>query len=329
MKRRAFIAGVAAAAAIPLAVRAQERERVRRIAVLTGAAGQDDDDMPARNAAFVQGLQQAGWVEGRNVQITSRFPKGDPEELRKSIGEIVALTPDVIVASGTASMAPLLSAVQTLPIVFVNVADPVGAGFVESLAQPGGNATGFMQFEYSLSGKWVELIKQLAPGVTRAAVLRDPTITSGIGQFAVIQSVAPSAGVEVVPIDVRDGNAIERRLAAFARSPNGVIIATASARTVVHRDLIVRLAARHRLPAIYHRRNFPVAGGLVSYGPSLVEQYRQAAGYVSRILQGEKPADLPVQAPTRYELVINLKTAKALGLTVPASMLATADEMIE
>ena len=329
MKRRVFIAGVAAAAAMPLAVRAQERERVRRIAVLTGAAGQDDDDMPARSAAFVQGLQQAGWVEGRNVQITFRFPKGDPEELRKSIGELVALAPDVIVASGTASMAPLLSAVQTLPIVFVNVADPVGAGFVESLAQPGGNATGFMQFEYSLSGKWLELIKQLAPGVTRAAVLRDPTITSGIGQFAVIQSVAPSAGVEVVPIDVRDGNAIERRLAAFARSPNGAIIATASARTVVHRDLIVGLAARHRLPAIYHRRIFPAAGGLASYGPNLTEQYRQAAGYVARILKGEKPADLPVQAPTRYELVINLKTAKALGLTVPASMLATADEMIE
>ena len=259
MKRRVFIAGVAAAAAMPLAAHAQERERVRRIAVLTGASGQDDDDMPGRSAAFVQGLQQAGWVEGRNVQITSRFPKGDQQELRKSIAELVALAPDVVVASGTASMAPLLSAVPTLPIVFVNVADPVGAGFVESLAQPGGNATGFMQFEYSLSGKWLELIKQLAPGVTRAAVLRDPTITSGIGQFAVIQSVAPSAGVEVVPIDVRDGNAIERRLAAFAPSPNGAIIATASARTVVHRDLIVGLAARHRLPAIYHRRIFPAA----------------------------------------------------------------------
>jgi len=328
MKRRDFIAGVAAAAAFsPRTAHAQEK--IRRVGMITGAAGPDDEDAPQRNAAFRQGLQQGGWVEGRNVQIVSRHPRGNPEAMRKAIAELIAVSPDVMVVSGTASMAPLLAAVRTLPIVFINVADPVGAGFVESLAQPGGNATGFMQFEYSLSGKWVELIKQLAPGTTRAAILRDPTITSGIGQFAVIQSVAPSARIEVTPIDVRDAGGMERRLAAFARQPHGAMIATASASVVAQRDLVIALAARYRLPAIYHRRAFPAAGGLMSYGPNLFEQFRQAGGYVGRILKGEKPADLPVQAPTKYELVINLKTAKALGLTVPPSLLAIADEVVE
>lgn len=333
MRRREFMTLVGGAAALPfvhpLAARAQQPERMRRIGVLTGAGGPDDEEAPARGAALRQGLQQSGFVEGRNVQIDFRFPRANPEAARRHIAELVALSPDVIVASGTATMGPLLSAVRTLPIVFVNVADPVGAGFVESLARPGGNATGFMQFEYSLSGKWVELLKQIAPGVTRMAVLRDPSITSGIGQFAVIQSVAPSAGMEVVPVNVRDSAEIERRLAAFSRSPNGGMIATASARAVVHRDLLVALAARHRLPTIYHRRVFPASGGLISYGPNLIDQFRQAGGYAGRVLKGEKPADLPVQAPTRYELVINLKTAKALGLAVPPSLIATADEVIE
>ena len=242
---------------------------------------------------------------------------------------MVALAPDVILAAGSSTVAPLLQATRTVPIVFAIVPDPVGAGFVDSLARPGGNATGFMQFEYGLSGKWLELLKEIAPGVTRAAVLRDPAITAGIGQFAVIQSVAPSVGVEVSPVNVRDAGEIERAITAFARAPNGGLIVTASALATVHRDLIITLAARHKLPAVYSNALFVAAGGLISYGPDFVDQYRRAAGYVDRILKGEKPADLPVQAPTKYELVINLKTAKALGLTVPPSLLARADEVIE
>ena len=248
------------------------------------------------------------------MRIDYRWGAGNADNIRKYAAELAALAPDVILATGTAAMAPLLQATRTVPIVFVIVADPVGAGFVDSLARPGGNATGFMQFEYSLSGKWLELLKQIAPGVTRAAVLRDPAITAGIGQFAVIQSVAPSVGVEVSPVNVRDAGEIERAVTAFARSPNGGLIVTASALARVHRDLIVTLAARHKLPAVYYRRYFVTGGGLISYGPDFVDQFRRAAGYVDRILKGEKPADLPVQAPTKYELVINLKTAKALGL---------------
>jgi putative ABC transport system substrate-binding protein len=333
VRRRKFIAllGAAATPSIlwPLAAGAQQGERMRRIGMLTGGPSPDDPDAQANIAAFLQALQQLGWTDGRNLRIEYRWGLGNPADIRKSAEELAALTPDVILSTGTASLAPLLQATRTVPIVFNNVADPVGAGFVDSLSRPGGNATGFMQFEYDLSGKWLELLKQIAPGVTRAAVLRDPTITSGIGQFAVIQSVAPSVGVEVRPVNVRDAGEIERAVAAFAGSPNGGLIVTASALAVVHRELIIALAARHKLPAVYYRRYFVTRGGLISYGYDLVDQFRRSAGYVDRILKGEKPADLPVQAPTRYELVINLKAAKALGLDVPATVLARADEVIE
>jgi putative ABC transport system substrate-binding protein len=272
--------------------------------VLTGAdASETDNNMPA----FLQGLQQLGWTESRNLRIDIRRGGGDAERIRKHAAELAALAPNVILASGTASMGPLLQATRAVPIVFVNVADPVGAGFVDSLSRPGGNATGFVQFEYSLSGKWVELLKQIAPGVTRAAVLRDAAITSGVGQFAVIQAVAPSIGIEVSPVNVRDPGEIERAVAAFARSGNGGLIVTASALTAFHRDLIVTLAARHSLPAVYYRRLHVDRGGLISYGPDIVDQFRRAAAYVDRILKGEKPADLPVQVPTKYETVLNLK----------------------
>ena len=289
---------------------------MRRIGVLLPAAA-DDPEFQARVAAFLQGLELLGWTIGRNVRIDTRWATADAAEIRRHAAELVALAPDVILASGASTVGPLLQATRTVPIVFPVVADPVGAGFVDSLARPGGNATGFMAFEYSMAGKWLELLKQIAPGVTRVAVLRDPAITAGIGQFAAIQAVAPSLRVEVNPINVRDAGEIERAVAAFARSRNGGLIVTASALAAVHRDLIVTLAARHKLPAVYSRRYFVTAGGLISYGPDLIDQYRRAAGYVDRILKGEKPADLPVQAPTKYELVINLKTAKALGLDVP------------
>ena len=275
MRRREFITLLGGTmAAWPLGARTQER--IRCVGVLTGAGGPNDEEAPARKAALEQGLQRAGWVEGGNLRIDYRFPAANPEATRRYAAELVALAPDVIISSGTASMAPLLQATRTVPIVFVNVADPVGAGFVDSLARPGGNVTGFLQFEYSLSGKWVELLKEIAPRVTRVAVLRDPTVTSGIGQFAVVQSVAPSAGMEVVPINVRDPAEIERRFGAFANSANGGVIATASALAVVHRDLLVALASRHRLPAIYHRKVFVVAGGLISYGPNLIDQFAHA-----------------------------------------------------
>ena len=329
MKRRAFIALLAGAAAWPRAARAQQSSGMRRIGVLTAATPADDPDGQARLAAFLQVLQQFGWTDGRNLRIDYRWGLGDANNIRRYAAELAALAPDVILSVGTASMGPLLQATRTVPIVFVSVTDPVGAGFVDSLARPGGNATGFIQFEYSLSGKWLELLKQIVPGVTRAAVFRDPAITSGIGQFAVIQSVAPSLGVEVSPINVRDAGEIERAVAAFARSSNGGLIVTSGAGSVLHRELIIALAARYKLPAVYYRRYFVTSGGLISYGFDLVDQYRHAAGYVDRILKGEKPADLPVQAPTRYELVINLKTARALGLDVPATVLARADEVIE
>ena len=331
MRRREFITllGGKRRHAWPLAARAQQPERMRRIGVLPGGADTDDPRSQPNIAAFLQALQQLGWTDGRNVKIDYRWPAGDADKARKYAAELVALAPDVILAVSTPSLAPLLQATRTVPIVFVGVADPVGAGYVDSLSRPGGNATGFMLFDYSLSTKWLELLKQIAPGVTRAAVLRDPAITSGIGQFAVIQSVAPSLGVEVSPLNVRDAPEIEPALAAFARSGNGGLIVTGSPLSLVHRELIIALAARHKLPTVYFVRPFVAAGGLISYGPDVVDQSRRAAGYVDRILKGEKPADLPVQAPTKYELVINLKTAKALGLNIPPSLLARADEVIE
>jgi putative ABC transport system substrate-binding protein len=328
VRRREFIAGLGGAAAWPVAARAQQGERMRRIAVLAGG-GADDADRQERNTAFVQELQNLGWTVGRNVQIDYRLGFGDLNALRRHAAEIVALAPDVIQTSGTASMAPLLQATRTVPIVFTNVADPVGAGFVKSLSKPGGNVTGFMAAEYDLSGKWLELLKQIAPSVTRAAVLRDPEVTVGIGQFAVIQSVARSVGIEVSPINVRDTSGLDDTVADFARSPNGGLVVTSGATATLNRKLIVSTAARHKLPAIYANRVFVADGGLLTYGPNIVEMHGRAASYVDRILKGEKPGDLPVQAPTKYQLVINLKTAKALGILVPASLLARADEVIE
>jgi putative tryptophan/tyrosine transport system substrate-binding protein len=328
MQRRKFITLLGGAvAAWPLAARAQP-ERLRRIDMLISTA-EDDPDTQARVTAFLQGLQQLGWTDGRNVQINSRWDASNPDRIRGYVAELTALAPDIIVATGAATLGPVLQATRAVPIVFVTVPDPVGAGFVESLARPGGNATGFTQFEYSLSGKWLELLKQIAPAVTRAAVLRDPAMPDGIGQFAVIQSVAPSVGMEVSSVNIRDAGEIERAVAAFARSSNGGLVVTSSAFAANHRELIITLAARHRLPAVYYRRLFVTSGGLISYGPDFIDQFRRAAGYVDRILKGEKPADLPVQVPTKYELVINLKTAKALGLEVPLQLQQRADELIE
>jgi putative ABC transport system substrate-binding protein len=289
----------------------------------------DDPEAQARVAAFQQGLQQLGWIVGRNVRIDTRWGGGDADRTRRYAVELVALAPDVILAHGSATVGPLLQATRAVPIVFAYVPDPVGAGFVDSLARPGGNATGFTPFEYSTSGKWLELLKQIAPGVTRAAVIRDAAISTGIGQFAAIQSVAASFGVELSPVNLRDAGEIERAVAAFARSPNDGLIVTGSALAALHRNLIITLAARHKLPAVYFDRHFVTDGGLISYGPDIVDLYRLAAGYVDRILKGEKPADLPVQASTNYELVINLKTAKALGIDVPAQLLARADAVVE
>jgi putative ABC transport system substrate-binding protein len=328
MRRREFIAVLGSGVvAWPLAARAQPGDRVRRIGVLTGVPV-DDPQAQALYAAFLQGLQQLGWTEGRNVHIDSRWGAGNAADMRQHAAELVALAPDVILAIGVAAE-PMLQATHTVPIVFAIVPDPVGSGFVDRLSRPGGNATGFMMFEFSLSGKWLELLKEIAPGVTRAAVFRDSANTAGIGQFAVIQSVAPSVGVDVSPVNVHDAAEIERAVAAFASSPNGGLIVTASAFWVFHRDLIITLADRHKLPTVYFQRFFVAAGGLISYGPNFADQFRRAAGYVDRILKGEKPADLPVQAPSKYELVINLKTAKALGLTMQPSVLARADEVIE
>jgi ABC-type uncharacterized transport system substrate-binding protein len=329
VKRREFITLLGGAArGRPLAARAPQRERMRRIGVLMPSAA-DDEEYQARMTAFLQGLAQLGWFDGRNVRIDTRWAVADADRIRKYAAELVALAPDVILAPGSATTGPLLQATRTIPIVFATIPDPVGAGFVESLARPGGNATGFIAFEYGLSAKWLELLKQIAPSVTRAAILRDSAVASGIGQFGAIQSVAPSVGVEVNPINVRDAAEIERAVAAFARASNGGLIVTGSALTAIHRALIVKLAAQYRLPAVYPGRYWVTGGGLISYGPDRVDQYRLAAGYVDRILKGEKPADLPVQAPTKYELVINLKTAKTFGLDVPTSLLARADEVIE
>ena len=312
----------------PLAARAQQGERMRRIGVLLAATA-DDPEFQARVGAFLQGLQQSGWTIGRNVRIDTRWATTDAVEIRRHAAELAALAPDVILTAGASTLGSLLQMTRTVPIVFAFVGDPVGAGFVDSLARPGGNVTGFMTFEYSISGKWLELLKEIAPGVTRAAVLRDPAIPTGPAQFGVIQAAAPSLRVEVIPVNVRDAGEVERAVAAFALSGKGGLIVTASALASRHRDLIVTLAGRYKLPAIYPYRFFVAAGGLISYGPDLVDQFRQAAGYVDRILKGEKPADLPVQAPNKYELAINLKTAKALSISVPPSLLARADEVIE
>jgi putative ABC transport system substrate-binding protein len=328
MRRREFITILGSAAAWPLATHAQQADQMRRIGIMTGVVG-EESDFKARIAAFSQELQRLGWTEGRNLRIDFRAAAGNVADARKYATELVALAPDVILAAGGSTVAPLLEATHTIPIVFTLSVDPVGAGFVDSLQRPGGNATGFMVFEYSLSGKWLELLKQIAPDVTRAAVLRDPTSPTGTGQFAVIQAVAPSLGVDVSVVNVRDANEIERGVAAFARSANGGLVVTASPFTLIHSDLIVTLAARHKLPAIYWDRVFVPGGGLFSYGVDVIEEHRKAAGYVDRVLRGEKPADLPVQAPTRYDLVVNLKTAKTLGITVPQSILARADEVIE
>jgi putative tryptophan/tyrosine transport system substrate-binding protein len=328
VKRREFITLIGGAAAWPLAARAQQGERMRRIGVLTNLAA-DDPEGQVRNTAFAQALAQLGWTVGDNLRIEQRWAAGDAERIRRYATELIALAPEVILATGAAGVAPVLHATRTVPVVFVLVPDPVGAGFVDSLARPGGNATGFVQFDYAISGKWLELLKEIAPGVTRVAVLRDPAITAGQGQVGAIVAVAPSFGVEVTPINVRDSGEIERAIAAFARTSRDGLIVTASALTVFHRDLIVTLAARYKLPTVYFQRIFVASGGLISYGAHVVDQYRRAAGYVDRILKGEKPADLPVQAPTKYELVINLKTAKALGLELPPTVLARADEVIE
>jgi len=328
MKRREFITLAGGAVAWPLAARAQQGGGMRRIGVLLPATA-DDPEFQARVAAFVQGLQQLGWTEGRNVRIDIRWGAGDAERIRRYAAELVALAPDVILAAGGATVGPLFQATRTVPIVFTLTPDPVGAGFVDSLARPGGNVTGFTNFEFGIGVKWLELLKEIAPRVTRAAVLRDPTIPAGIGEFGAIQAVAPSVGIELRPIDVREAGEIERAVTAFARSSNNGLIVSSNALASVHRNLIVTLAARHRLPAVYPFRFFVTIGGLASYGPDTIDPHHRAAGYIDRILKGENPAELPVQAPTKYELVMNLKTAKALGLDVPPTLLARADEVIE
>src|SRR5262245_1290469 len=329
MRRREFMALLSGATAgWPLAAHAQQSERMRRIGVLMNLTAEDPES-PARLAAFAQGLADLGWTIGRNLRIDYRWAGGDPERIRKDAEELVALTPDLILSSGTPTVAALQKATRSVPIVFAQVVDPVGAGFVEGLARPGGNITRSSVFEYGISGKWLELLKEIAPGVTRVAVLRDSALASGMGQLGAIQSVAPSFKVELRLIDVRDVGEIERALAAFARASNGGLIVTASSLAVMHRELIAKLAAEHRLPAVYHSSYYVSSGGLISYGPNSIDPFRRAAGYVDRILRGEKPADLPVQAPVKYELVINLKTAKALGLELPATVLARADEVIE
>jgi ABC-type uncharacterized transport system substrate-binding protein len=328
MRRREFVTLLGGAAGWPLRARAQQPERVRFIGVVLPIA-KDDPDYQPWIGAFRQALQQLGWIEGRNLRIDIRWATINPDEIRKQAAELAALAPDVIVAPGTTVVAPLMQVTKTIPIVFPIIADPVAGGFVDSLARPGRNATGFMLFEYSISGKWLELLKQIAPDVTRAAVLGDPSTPTGPAQFGVIQAVAPMLRVEVSAFNKHDANEIERAITTFAQSPNGGLILTAGGPALVHRDLIIALAARYKLPAIYFERAFVAAGGLLSYGPDRIDMYRRAAGYVDRVLKGEKPADMPVQAPTKYQLVINLKTAKALGLNVPAQLLQIADEVIE
>jgi putative ABC transport system substrate-binding protein len=329
MRRREFIKVLAGSATCwPLVARAQQNERVRRIGVLMSLAA-DDKEGQARLAAFLRGLQELGWIDGRNVRIDTRWVAGDSEHVRKHTAELVALAPDVILASGGTLVAPLLQATRTVPIVFTQTPDPVGAGFVESLARPGGNATGFSIFDYSTGGKWLELLKQTAPGITRVAVVRDPATPQGIGQFSAVHSLAPSLRMEVVPLNAREPAEIERTIASIANTPNSGLIVTGSNFAIVHRKLIIKLADQYKLPAIYPLRLFAAEGGLISYGPEPIEPHKRAAGYVDRILKGEKSADLPVQAPTKYELVINLTTAKTLGIVVSPTLLAQANEVIE
>jgi putative ABC transport system substrate-binding protein len=328
VKRRQFITLLGCATAYPFAARAQQGERVRRIGVLMPYPA-NDPQVQTRNAAFLQGLQQLGWAVGQNLQIDYRWSGGNPDDIRRHAAELVARAPDVILAPGSAAVAPLRQATRTIPIVFPLIPDPVGSGFVNSLARPGGNITGFTSFDYGIGAKWLEVLKEIAPNVTRAAVIRDPAIAAGLGQWAAIQSVSPSTAIEVIPVNMDDAGEIERAVGAFGRNPNGGLILTGSPRALVHRDLIIGLAARYRLPAVYYERYFVSAGGLISYGLDYPDLFRRAAGYVDRILKGEKPADLPVQQPTKYELVINIKTARALGLEVPPTLLARADEVIE
>ena len=329
MKRREFItlAGVAAIAG-PLAARAQQPERVRRIGVLMSLAA-DDREGQARIDAFVEGLRELGWINGRNVQIDTRWVAGGADRVRQYVAELIALSPDVILASGGSVVGPLLQATRTVPIVFTLTPDPVGAGFVDNLARPGGNSTGFLNFEYNIAGKWPELLKQIAPGVTHAAVILDPSTPQGIGQFSAVNAVSPSLGIDVSPVNASEPSDVERAIMAFAHAPNSGLIVTGSNFAITHRELIIKLVSQHKLPTVYPIRFFVTAGGLISYGPDTIDPHRRAAAYVDRILKGEKPADLPVQAPTKFELVINLKTAKALGLTIPPSVLARADEVIE
>jgi ABC-type uncharacterized transport system substrate-binding protein len=327
MRRRDFMLLASAAAISPHAARAQQSNQMRRIGVLHGSA--DNPQTQARIRALLEGLRQLGWTEGQNLKIDYRFSLGSAASIHKSAVELLALAPDVVVAGGSAPTEALLRETRSVPIVFAIVPDPLGAGFVKSLRKPGGNVTGFMQAEFNLSGKWLELLKEIAPTVTQVAVLRDPTITAGIGQFAVIQSVSPSLSLDVTPVDIRNAAEIESDVASFARAPNGGLILTTTPLALIHSGLILDLAARHRLPTVYSTRSYAARGGLVSYGANFPDLYRSAAAYVHRILKGEKPADLPVQAPTKYELVINLKTAKSLGLTVPPALLARADEVIE
>jgi putative tryptophan/tyrosine transport system substrate-binding protein len=328
MKRRTFIALIGgAAAAWSLAARAQQGERARRIGVLMPYQA-NDSQAQARNAAFLQGLQQLGWTVGQNIQIDYRWSGGNPDDIRRDAAELVARAPDVILAPGSSTVAPLRQATRTIPIVFPLIPDPVGSGFVNSLARPGGNITGFTSYDYSIGAKWLEVLKEIAPNVTRAAVIRDPAIAAGLGLWGAVQSVSPSVSIEVIPVNM-DAGEIERAVAALGRNPNGGLILTGGPLALAHRDLTIALAARYRLPAVYYERYFVSAGGLISYGLDYPDQFRRAAGYVDRILKGEKPADLPVQQPTRLEMVINLKTARALGLEVPATLLARADEVIE
>ena len=327
MRRREFISLLGSIAVWPLAARAQQSKSMRRVAALLPYRA-NDPEAQNRNAAFLQALQQLGWTVGQNVQIEYRWAAGSEDDMRKYAAELVALAPDVILTSG-AAVEPLRRATRTVPIVFVIVPDPVGAGFVDSLARPGGNVTGFANYDYAIGAKWLALLKEIAPNTTRAAVLRDPALRAGMGQWGAIQSASPSVAIEVSPISLVDAGELESALTAFAGNPNGGLILTGSALAVIHRHLIIALAARYRLPAVYYDRYYVAAGGLISYGADSVEQFRLAASYVDRILKGEKPADLPVQTATKYELVFNLKTAKALGLDVPSSLLARADEVIE
>jgi putative ABC transport system substrate-binding protein len=334
MRRRELLAILGGAAALPLAysnhaARAQPADQARRVAVLLAEAIEDDPEYEGRISAFAAALRDLGWIEGQNLKLFVHRAKPSYADIRKGVAELLAENPDIIVAGGGTTTPPVLQATNKVPVVFATAIDPVGSGLVESLAQPGGNVTGFMQFDYSLSAKWLELLKQAVPSTVRVGVIRDPTVPSGIGQFAVIQSVAGSVGVDVIPINTRDAGEIESGIAKLARFPNGGLIATSGAAVNGHRDLIVQLAARHRLPAVYASKMFVDRGGLISYGTDVVTNYRRAAGYVDRILKGEKPADLPVQAPNKYDLVINLKAAKALGLELPATVVGRADEVIE